>query len=109
MPLFSKNIKKTKILTAHKTQLIEQISKDLGMSKKNVSSVISGFIDTVISYAKQEYSIVIPGLFSLQVKYREERMGRNPSNGDRITIGARHVVKIKPGKRLIESVKSINQ
>lgn len=63
----------------------------------------------VFELIKEELSkgeeISIPGFGKFEVVERAERLGRNPSTGEEMTIPATKAVKFKAGKELKESVK----
>ena len=84
-----------------KTQLIEQMAKDAGISKaeagKAINSLISGIGEAI---KKEDGKITLPGFGTFSKVYRKARQGVNPATGEKITIGARYAIKFRPGKVL---------
>ena len=48
--------------------------------------------------------IEIRGFGSFTLHYRSPKIGRNPKNGDAVTLAAKHVPHFKPGKALRDRV-----
>jgi DNA-binding protein HU-beta len=56
--------------------------------------------DQIASAAAKGEEVSIPGFGKFAVKDRPERQGRNPSNGEAITIAASKKVSFTPAKGL---------
>ncbi|MCD8282491.1 MAG: HU family DNA-binding protein, partial [Prevotella sp.] len=70
-------------------------------AKASVDAVIAALKGALV---KGE-SVQLVGFGTFNVIAKPERPGVNPSNGMKITIPAKNVVKFKPGKELAEKVK----
>ena len=88
----------------NKAELIEAISKDTSLSKKDVDAVIKSFISTVTSTLSNKESVQLIGFGTFDTSERESRTGRNPATGEAIEIAASTVVKFKAGSGLKEKV-----
>lgn len=81
-----------------KTQLLDVLSKETGMSKKD----LGGFFDTLATLAyketKKNGEFVLPGFGKVVKVARKARMGRNPATGATIKIPAKTVVKFRLAK-----------
>lgn len=69
---------------------------------KNIHCV-QGVISEAL--AKQD-KIAVPGFGTFSTKIRTERKGRNPSNGEEMTIPRALVVNFKPAPQLKEKLNS---
>jgi len=89
--------KKTKV---SKTDLIEDIAKDLGMSQRDVAAVVNKATEKIGLYLKKGLSVTIMDFGSFKVQKVKSRKGRNIHTGETITIPAHKRVKFTPGKKL---------
>lgn len=88
-----------------KAELIEQMSKDAGISKLSASKALDSFMNSVVKTLKQkEGKVTLVGFGTFSKAKRKARTGRNPKTGEAMTIKACNVVKFKPGKKLKESI-----
>jgi DNA-binding protein HU-beta len=90
------------------TVTLKQIAADLadknGLSKKDTTAVLEGFVASCAKNIKQGKRVRIPGFGILQVKQTKARMGRNPATGEAIKIPAKKKVAFRVAKDLKESV-----
>ncbi len=84
----------------NKAELIEAISKDTSLSKKDVDAVIKSFISTVSDTLQKKESVQLTGFGTFETAEREARIGRNPATGEEIQIAASTGVKFKVGSTL---------
>lgn len=88
-----------------KTQLIEQIAKNAGISKTEAGNALNSLFNGIGEAVKEEDGrISLPGFGAFSKVYRKARQGVNPATGEKITIEARHVVKFRPGKALKDAI-----
>jgi len=81
----------------NKSDLISEVAKKTGLSKKNAIIVVDGILNDIkLGVKKENFRLAGFGTFSL-VK-RKAREGRNPRTGETITIKARKSIKFKPSK-----------
>ena len=85
-----------------KAQIVAALADKTGLTKKDVSNVISEMTD--LAYKEAKNGFTIPGLGKLVVVNRKARMGRNPATGEAIKIPAKRVPKFTAGKALKDSV-----
>ena len=88
----------------NKAELIEAISKDTSLSKKDVDAVIKSFTSIVSETLQKKESVQLIGFGTFETSEREARTGRNPATGESIEIAASTVVKFKAGSGLKEKV-----
>ena len=85
-------------------ELVEKMSKATGETKKRSEEIIKSFLDIVEGELTDGGSVKLVGHFSLEVKEKKARKGRNPQTGKEIHIPAKKAIKFSPGKGLIEKV-----
>ena len=90
----------------NKTTLIERVSLDTGLTKKQVADVLESIIDIIIEELKAGNEVKISGFGTFLTKVRHARGGVNPQNpNERITIPEVRVAKFKTGKTLKDAIK----
>ncbi|PJR03241.1 HU family DNA-binding protein [Avrilella dinanensis] len=90
----------------NKTQLIDAIAADAGITKAAAKLALESFLGNVSGSLKKGDKVSLVGFGSWSVSERAAREGRNPQTGKTIKIAAKNVVKFKPGSELDESVNS---
>ena len=88
-----------------KSELIEQIAKEAGVTKTAAKQIVNSFLDTISNeLVKEDGKVRLTGFGTFSTTHRKARKGRNPQTGEEIEIGASSTVKFKPGKILKDSV-----
>jgi len=88
----------------NKTDLIDAIASDSGITKVAAKSALESFLKNVSETLKKGDKVALVGFGSWSVSKREAREGRNPQTGKAIAIAAKNVVKFKAGADLEASV-----
>ncbi|MGA2320195.1 MAG: HU family DNA-binding protein [Solirubrobacteraceae bacterium] len=88
----------------NKSQLIEAVASDSGLSKADSSRAIESLIDTVGRTLKKGDEVSITGFGKFSVVKRAARKGVNPRTGERVTIKASKAPKFSPGATLKQTV-----
>ena len=88
----------------NKSELIEAIAHEAGVTKAAAGGVLDALIATVKKVLKAGGQVSLPGLGSFATVHRSARKGRNPQTGQVIDINAARVAKFKVGKALKEAV-----
>ena len=88
----------------NKSDLIDQISKDAGITKAQATSALNSFISSTSGALKKGDNLILVGFGTFSISERSSRKGRNPRTGEEITIPAKKVVKFKAGTELSKSV-----
>ena len=70
----------------------------------NMVKLLSILGDTIVAELIAGNNIRLQGLFSIVTKDQEEKEGRNPKTGEKITIPAKRVVQLSKSKKLSEAV-----
>jgi DNA-binding protein HU-beta len=84
----------------NKSELIDAIAADAGISKGAAKKALESFVDHVSAALNEGGRVSLVGFGSFSVSNRAAREGRNPQTGDSIKIAAKNVVKFKPGAEL---------
>lgn len=85
-----------------KSQVTDQISKKVGVTKKIAGEMINTLAQ--LSYKEAKNSFTIPGIGKLVLVKRKARVGRNPQTGAAIKIPAKKVVKFRVAKACKDAV-----
>ncbi|AZL15070.1 HU family DNA-binding protein [Rickettsiales endosymbiont of Stachyamoeba lipophora] len=88
----------------NKSDIINEIAKQTGMTKVDITKVFDAFVDAIYAAAKAKKDVRIIELFTLTVKHRAASQGKNPRTGAAITIPAANVPKFKAPKKLKDAL-----
>ncbi len=88
----------------NKTELVDAIAADTGLSKKDTEAAVKSFIETVTKQLTKGESVQLIGFGTFEVGKRAARTGRNPQTGEEIKIAAAKTPKFKAGKALKDAV-----
>ena len=87
---------------AGKADIVDAISADAGLSKKDATAALDAIINTICGNLKKGGRVAIPGLGIFSVSDRKARTGINPQTKAKIKIAASKAAKFKAGKDLKE-------
>lgn len=90
-----------------KSDLIEQVAKELNMNHDITQLVINNIFDTMTDALARGESIEIRGFGSFSVRHYKGREGRNPKTGERVTVPPRKKPFFKVGKELKNRVNTL--
>jgi DNA-binding protein HU-beta len=88
-----------------KTELIEKVSGQSGLSKADSGRALDAVIDSVKGALKKGQKVTLVGFGTFYVSKRKSRKGRNPRTGQEIKIPAMKVPKFTAGKMLKDAIK----
>ena len=88
----------------NKTELIDAMAKESGLSKKDTEKALKAFTDTVTAALKKKDKITLVGFGTFETRKRAARTGRNPQTGKEIKIKAATAPAFKAGKALKDAV-----
>lgn len=89
----------------NKTDLINAMVAEAGLSKSDTTKVLTAFENIVADSLKRGEDVLLVGFGTFTVVERAERQGRNPATGETITIPAARQAKFKAGKPLRDTLK----
>jgi DNA-binding protein HU-beta len=88
----------------NKTDLIEAVSKETSLSKKDTEKAINSILNTISNTLAAGEKVVLVGFGTFEVRHRAARKGRNPATKKEIKIPASKAPVFKAGKGLKEKV-----
>ncbi|MCR4755256.1 MAG: HU family DNA-binding protein [Lachnospiraceae bacterium] len=88
----------------NKTELIDAIAKEAGLSKKDAGNALNAFTEAVTKELKKKGKVQLVGFGTFETSKRAARTGRNPQTGKEIKIAASVAPKFKAGKALKDAV-----
>lgn len=88
----------------NKAELVAAIAEKTQLSKKEAEKALKAFTDVVSEELAKGERIQLVGFGTFEVVERAERIGRNPKNGEQMTIPASKSPKFKAGKALKDVV-----
>lgn len=88
----------------NKSNLVDAMAADAGISKAAAKKSLESFLENVQGSLKNGDRVSLVGFGSWAVSKRAAREGRNPQTGKTIKIPAKNVVKFKPGSGLQKTV-----
>ncbi len=88
----------------NKSELVNAISANSGLSKEDSRKALNGFLQAVSEALKNDDKVALSGFGSFEAVQRQARTGINPSTKERIEIPAKKVVKFKAGADLVDLV-----
>lgn len=84
----------------NKSELINAMAAESGLSKVDSKKALDAFINAVGKAMKAGEKVALVGFGTFSVSERAARTGINPSTKQAIEIPAKKVVKFKPGTEL---------
>jgi DNA-binding protein HU-beta len=88
----------------NKSDLINRVSEDTGLTKTKSSQVIEAIINAFKTSLSNDEKVTLVGFGSFSTTTRKSRKGRNPKTGESILIPQKKVVKFKSGTYLSDSI-----
>ena len=88
----------------NKSELIDAIAADSGLSKADAGRALDGFTSAVSGALNDGGAVSMVGFGTFSVKHRAARAGRNPRTGETIQIKASNNPSFKAGKALKDAV-----
>ncbi len=82
----------------NKTELVDAIAKETGLSKKDSEKAVKAFTEAVSKELKKKGKVQLVGFGTFETAKRAARTGKNPQTGAAIKIPAAKVPKFKAGK-----------
>lgn len=88
----------------NKTELIEKIATDAGLSKADAKKALDATVAAVKDALVAGDKIALVGFGTFSVAERPAREGINPATKEKITIAAKKVAKFKAGAELADAL-----
>ena len=87
-----------------KSEMIEALANETGLSKADVEKVFNGTFNLFKEELSKGNNVAVAGFGTFKVSHRSAREGRNPQTGETIKIEASNSVGFKAGTALKEVV-----
>lgn len=84
----------------NKSELIQKMAADTGLSKASAAAAVDSFIASITKSLKKGQPITFVGFGTFKTAQRKARTARNPQTGAPIKIPKRRVVRFTAGKAL---------
>lgn len=88
----------------NKSELIEAIAQEAGISKAAAQKALDATTDAVTKALKKGDTVTLVGFGTFYVGERAARQGRNPKTGEPLTIAAAKTPKFRAGKALKDAL-----
>ena len=89
-----------------KKEIINSIYMQLGFSKKICENLFEDFFSLILEELIKNKKVKIPKFGTFQLRYKKNRVGRNPKTLEKKIITERNVILFKPSKELKNFVNS---
>lgn len=87
-----------------KTELVEFIANEAGLTKADAGRAVDAFVAGVTEGLKKEGKVALVGFGTFSAKKRAAREGINPSTKETIKIPAKTVASFKAGSKLKDAL-----
>jgi integration host factor subunit alpha len=94
----------TDLKTLTKNDIVENVHKKLGVSKKEAFVIVERIFEIIKSRLTQSEQVKLSGFGKFSVRSKKARRGRNPQTGQEITITPRKVLSFKASQILREAM-----
>lgn len=88
-----------------KKELIEIVAKKANLTNKAARDAVQTMLNTIRDSMKRGEKVVLTGFGTFSIRSRQQRVGRNPKTGDKITLSARKAPGFTAGKTLKKAVR----
>ncbi|MCO4320352.1 HU family DNA-binding protein [Aliidiomarina quisquiliarum] len=88
----------------NKSELIDAIAQSTGLSKADSGRALNAVTEKITESLAKGEEVALVGFGTFKTSHRAERQGRNPANGQTITIAAAKVAQWKPSKVVKEAL-----
>ena len=88
-----------------KTDLVNKVAKDTGLTQAQAGKVVSDVFDVITSSLRNGEEVRVTGFGTFKVTSTSQRTGRNPRTGEAITIPAGKRPSFSAGAGLVEAVR----
>lgn len=87
-------------MTLQKAMIAESISENSGVTYTEAERYVEFVLEKIKSTLADGEDVLISGFGKFSVRSKEARKGRNPANGEEMTLDGRRVVNFKCSPRL---------
>ena len=87
-----------------KTDLVNFIAEETGLTKADSSRALEAVMNGVIKGLKEEKKVALTGFCTFSAVKKAAKEGRNPRTGEKVAIPAIVAVTIKAGSKLKDAL-----
>ena len=87
-------------------EIASVLNKEMGISRSEASYFVDTIVNEMVNSLIEKKMLKISSFGTLKMRFKKERIGRNPKTGDEHTISARNTISFVASKIL---KKKINQ
>ena len=91
----------------NKQELSNRVAEKVSSTKKLAEQNVDAVLEVIQETLANGESVKLIGFGNFFVKYKDARVGRNPSNGEEVQIPAKRVPAFKAGKLLKDALKGV--
>lgn len=88
----------------NKSELVQRIALRAGVTAKLAESILTATTNSIMSTVASGDKVVLVGFGTFDKRDKSERIGRNPSTGETMTIAATSVPGFSAGKAFKDAV-----
>lgn len=93
-----------------KAEIVERISEEVDVSKKDIHTIIDSFFGEVKDALLTDKAVEFRGFGTFEIRTRKGRQhARNPKTGEQVSVKNHGVVVFRPGKELKEASWSLRE
>ena len=89
----------------NKNGMVDLISKDTGITKKNISLILDSLFDNIIKSVAADEVINFVNFGKFMAKHRDAYTGTNPQTGETIIIEAHSVPQFKASEQFKSAIR----
>ena len=83
-----------------KQEIVNSIYMQVGYSKKISENILEDFFEIIFTNLKKNKKVKISNFGTFEVRFKNQRLGRNPKTKEEKIIAARKVILFRPSKEL---------
>lgn len=87
-----------------KTDLVNFIAEETGLTKADSSRALEAMMNGVVKGLKEDGKVTLTGFCTFTAKKKDAKTGRNPKTGAPVQIPARVAATIKAGSKLKDAL-----
>ena len=85
-------------LNLTKKEIVNSIYMQLGFSRRILDVILEDILSIIVDNLKKNKKVKISNFGTFEIRYKKERIGRNPKTKEKKIISSRNVVLFKPSK-----------
>jgi integration host factor subunit alpha len=86
--------------TITRADLAEAVYQEVGLSRSESAGLVDAILDEISASLVEEGAVKVSAFGTFVVRWKGERMGRNPKTGEEVPIAPRRVLVFRPSQVL---------